>query len=248
MQKAGFFDTFLFLFGVWLLSLLWSRYYFSSLPFCLAVSCLFVCVVYFLSQRLLRGKRERAKLTAASKKTTAALQTYLYTHEFSPAPLLLAKGWQPKEDRLFQKDGHVFAVFCKFTVAPLSPDDLLPMLKQTPEDVLVFCTSANAACTQIAAALHRKITVCDVATLASLLRERDLLPSLPSAPPRRNRLLTVAFCKERANAYLLSAVFLLLSSVFSFFPLYPLITATLLVLLALYAKWNKRYNVSSAVL
>lgn len=83
----------------------------------------------------------------------------------------------------------------------------------------------------------------DAANTYELFERAEKLPQIPKQKlPKRSFLPQFAFSKKRFGWYFFGAVFTLVTAIFSYFKLYLLIWSTVLLCLALYSLFNKRFN------
>lgn len=76
-----------------------------------------------------------------------------------------------------------------------------------------------------------------------LFEQCDKLPTLKRRSVQKTSFIAkYAFCRKRFGWYFASCIFMLIISIFSFFPWYTLTWATVMFFLAVYSLFNKRYN------
>ncbi len=97
--------------------------------------------------------------------------------------------------------------------------------------------------TRKTACRHFDVSFVDVANLYALLEQSEKLPIIPQAKKQNNGFVAkYAFCRKRSVWYLTSCIFLTLISVVAYFPYYTLGWATVMLILALYSMFNRRFN------
>lgn len=80
-------------------------------------------------------------------------------------------------------------------------------------------------------------------TLYNQLEHANMLPTLhPINTHKKGIVASYALNRFRSKHYAISAIFLILISRLSYIPIYTLVWATVLASLALYSRFNKRYN------
>lgn len=121
--------------------------------------------------------------------------------------------------------------------------------------IVTYCTDHNIykitiIASDIDSSAHTIFGYCNIVarhinipSLYNQLQHANLLPALhPIAVNKKGIVASYALNRGRAKHYALSALFLVLISRVSFIPIYTLIWATVLMCLALYSRFNKRYN------
>ncbi|MCM1043744.1 MAG: hypothetical protein NC350_06060 [Corallococcus sp.] len=155
-----------------------------------------------------------------------------------------------KESRhcyLAEKDGTKYYVGCRFTVEPISADDVISCAQSakdcSADGAVLLCASCKQECLAYAKLTETKVTVCQASDVYQWLDKYGKLPDVHQVPPPKLRpAAKFAFNAKRFPYYFSSAVFLFVISLISYFPLYTLLWATALSFLALYCKVNKRFN------
>ncbi len=83
----------------------------------------------------------------------------------------------------------------------------------------------------------------NIPSLYSQLQHANMLPDLHTINTKNKSIVaSYALSAHRAKHYALSSIFLLVFSWWSYIPTYTLAWATALLLLAIYSKFNRRYN------
>lgn len=99
--------------------------------------------------------------------------------------------------------------------------------------------------------IRQHVDVCffDARQTYGLFSQADKLPLMrPVKRKKASVAANYAFCRKRFRWYLSSALFTAVMAFFSFFPLYLLVWATALFVLALYSLFNRRFNGDKEVL
>lgn len=83
----------------------------------------------------------------------------------------------------------------------------------------------------------------NIASLYNQLQHANMLPALhPTSTKTKGIVASYALSKHRAKHYAISSIFLVVISSISYLPAYTLAWATVLLALALYSRFNTRYN------
>ena len=99
--------------------------------------------------------------------------------------------------------------------------------------------------------IRQHVDVCffDAQQTYGLFSQADKLPLMrPVKRKKASVAANYAFCRKRFRWYFFSALFTAVMAFFSFFPLYLLVWATALFVLALYSLFNRRFNGDKEVL
>lgn len=213
-----------------------------------ALTLVLSCALYFLL-----GKPTKKQIKSQNKAKESSLCTYLalsggnaklfceyyslsgYTVEIKEGDLIITKKQQSS------------LICLRFTFAPLDADEYAKCLKKSlalgAETLLILCCRASPAVYSLINKSAQQIKIKEISFVYSLLSESKLLPPLEKQRKMGfSVFFSYAFAKDRAVLYLMSAAGLALTSIFTLFPLYPLIFATLLAAAGVYSRFNKRFN------
>lgn len=201
----------------------------------LAAGALAVCVglAVFLLESRTRGKR---LLSARQARERDALLLHLALAPARETEELLRRA-RKKEQRSAQTSGQPPAndapVEFLFTLEPLSADRLASIIRARGEQFTLFCSELSPAAEKLTKTFP--ITVIRGDEVYRLLSETGELPErllgTTPRPSRRERLRTL-FTRNSAKPFFVSGALLLLMSLFTIFPVYYLVTGSLLLLLS----------------
>lgn len=253
---ASFLNTLLLTLSAFALLFLWF-YYYTKLVW---VSCLCafllsfaLCLITYSLQKANRkrhGKKYSAKeieklkshlaLSCDGKKTVCEiLKKQDYTVKNALSGLLAVK---------YEKRFYVYVSFCTHNLTEQQTAVAVKLCKRYGLDnLMIFCRGYSTSCAQIAKNCGISTVFFDAASVYDALKKQDGLPDLSTVndTKKANKLFAVALCKERSAVYLAAAVSLIFFSAISLFPVYTLSFATIQLSLAVYSKYNKRFNVSA---
>lgn len=201
----------------------------------LAAGALAICVglAVFLLESRTRGKR---LLSARQARERDALLLHLALAPARETEELLRRAHK-KEQQTEQTSGHPPAndapVEFLFTLEPLSADRLASIIRARGEQFTLFCSELSPAAEKLTKTFP--ITVIRGDEVYRLLSETGELPErllgTTPRPSRRERLRTL-FTRNSAKPFFVSGALLLLMSLFTIFPVYYLVTGSLLLLLS----------------
>lgn len=220
-------DT-LFFFGcVWLAGLCVFRFYSFSVPAALILCSLTACAaatVFFLFFSKIR-KKKFLSVCDREEKEMLALHLALSSEEKNRvllAPLLAAD----EKNFLF------------FTLQPLSADEIAKTIRKTDGKFNVYCNELSPQAQELCERFPIKII--DGIKIYTALKEKNLLPEryLCGEKQRKNKRnkLRICFRSRNARSFFISGAALLALSLFSFFPVYYLISGGILLLAALFIR------------
>lgn len=224
-------DTLFFFICNWLISLCIFRYYrlapWLSLLLCTVFSAAASALFFFLLSRNRRkkflagrDKEEKEKLTLhlalSDEKSNRALL----------APLL--------SDELSEK--KVFLLFC---MQPLSADEIANGIKRTNgQSFTVYCNELSPQARELCERFL--ITVRESKEIYEKLKAADALPEKYICGEKQKstfrKRAKIYFHKSNCRSFFISGAALLVLSLFSFFPLYYVISGSLLLLAALFIR------------
>lgn len=201
----------------------------------LAAGALAICVglAVFLLESRTRGKR---LLSARQARERDALLLHLALAPARETEELLRRALK-KEQRSAQTSGQTpandAAIEFLFTLEPLSADRLASLIRARGEQFTLFCSELSPAAEKLTKTFP--ITVIRGDEVYRLLSETGELPErllgTTPRPSRRERLRTL-FTRNSAKPFFVSGALLLLMSLFTIFPVYYLVTGSLLLLLS----------------
>lgn len=249
------FDFVFFLTSAFCLCFAWTRYYINNNLVCLLLSTAATFLCFLLIKRLFFDKKHKKIIKKHEKNQTESLANFLsflpekqVTNLFLQLPQIAQN--QPKAHKnhiTINENEQTKKLVFVFENAPLTKRDFCKIAKENKADTLeIFATGFEKDLSQTAGKCPFKTKLFDKTDVYFLLKNANLLPDLPK---EKNSLkcnfLYVVFDKSRAKYYLSSSLFLILTSFLTFFPLYYTITGTILFFVAIYAKFNLRFNHSN---
>ncbi len=109
--------------------------------------------------------------------------------------------------------------------------------------VTIIATDIDSLALTVLSYSNIEIAHINMPTLYNQLEHANMLPALyPIRTHKKGIVASYALNRFRTKQYAISAIFLIVISRLSYIPIYTLIWATLLACLALYSRFNKRYN------
>ena len=187
-----------------------------------------------------KNKARKLTLKKSDEKVFSACKTALLLMNDDEAENLMRKA-------LKICDQHILTerlIVCKFTMSPVSADDLLSLYKKARENGLkltVYGVEFSDSAITLAKALGEKVSLCDMQTTFTLLKGTSLLPSsnecLTPQKPKLKDMIISTFDKRRARGYTLYGCALLILSRFVFYPIWYIISGCLFLVYALSVKF-----------
>ncbi len=201
-------------------------------------------LVNYRSNRALLKKQKKAKVKAFAKylcyctNLENLFEGMLKYYTFYPL-------YKRKDCLVCAKNNQrVFVALC-FVEDSLSKNTLRNILIQANrrqcQRAIIFCNGVSAQLKDDV--LHQiPFQFVDIANTFALFEQAEKLPPLPKVKSKSAYTLQYAFNKKRFGWYLGGAIYMVITSVLTFFSLYSLVWATVMLFLALYSLLNKRYN------
>ena len=253
-----FLDAVFLLITTFIVAFVWLRYYISNNLVCL-FSAIAICILFFLAFKALTvGKKEKRQLKKKQKKQAENLAVYLAMLPdkntvalFEELPNLRQKEIKKCGNSITYKDGgktvrFIFDFFCNAMTAKTFCDYIKQAANDKVDKVEIFANSFDKSVLQLQKSVALELKLFDANYTFALLKDNNMLPceitEKKYVSPLRTNFLQIVFDKSRAKYYLMSSLFLLLTSFLTFFKLYYLISGTVLFFLFLYARFNRRFN------
>lgn len=114
--------------------------------------------------------------------------------------------------------------------------------KNNCDSVTILTNHYNCDVKSIIDYANVNINLYDINDVYNLLSASNTLPVMVEKTKTKSKFYYYAFNKSRFNYYFWSSMSLLFLSIFSFYPIYTLVFATILLFCALFSRFNKRYN------
>lgn len=223
-------DTLFFAACGGLLSLCILRYYRLNMWLSVLLSILFAILVGVGTFLFLYRKRKKQFNTTKDKEETEKLKLHL------------ALSSKEANEKLFAPllSESKTTIYLLFRMQPISADAIAEKLRITPTEKQfgVFCNRLSEEATTLCDEFDIKVT--QIETLYRELKERNLLPATYICGEKKRRgtkeKLKTSFSKKNSRSFFVSGAALAILSFFSFFPVYYVICASVLLLLSLFIR------------
>lgn len=228
-------DVLFFTLCAFLISFTTLRYFLKSIAWAIVISALIAIAVCLISLRLTLKRREKLIATTIGDGERKLLAIYLCT--LSPEDvknlfLNALDGTYAAGNAL--EDENCEYRFC-FKIAPLSCDDIAAIVKDRGEKQLVLLC-CGAAPDSVNFAKDFEIKLKCMGEIYPLLKDKKLLPeSYPfnsSAKKGVIKKVRLRFNRRLCPSLFFSGLFLLIYSIFSFYPLWYVVTGSILLILS----------------
>ncbi|MDD4275421.1 MAG: hypothetical protein PHO33_00330 [Clostridia bacterium] len=261
MQKISVYAGFVFrTLVIFVLSLLWSRFYISNQYFALLVSLIlttFISVILVLikhkkAQKIFSNKKEEQHIKACINQFVYSLkeQNLQFFYELASKKYNAIK----EEECIFIAEHNGVILVPAFSAIKTTSDIIIKayaLSKKYKAHKAVVCSKDfdNNAITLSKQLDDVKIYLLDdCATYTNLLKPINYYPEITVNLKFTNKItfrefLNLAFNKSKTKSYIFMAIFLLLAGFIVRYNLYYIISATILMLFALFSYFNKEYNV-----
>ncbi len=235
--------TFIILFSIF-------RFYLRSLILAIFLSLIFAIMITLLISFLMRKKYQKRIISKENNDKEQKLMITLAISKKIELNNLLTS--------LFEREGfkitdcnkyllatrgeEVKALYHAFTIEPLDADKLIEIRKDCPKlEILLFCNSINQKATQLASTL--KIEIREIKNVYSALARYSLIPDLIELEEKntniKERLLN-SLKRSNYKPILLSGLMILLLSFVSFYPIYYIVSGTILLFVATFIRYLGR--------
>lgn len=223
----------------WLFSLALLRYFRMKLPLAVLVSCLVALAIGIMVFLIEYSSHRKIKLTKRAREERDALLLHLALEKSERVRASLvaaycAAGRQAhcSENEITVDGGTVIPLF---TMQPVSADAIAYLLREHGENsFILLCNELSPEAEKLLASFGRKFVKGD--DIYALFSETETMPSplICGEIPRKTAKtkLRTAFSKRNARPFFVSGFLLLLMSLFTLFPLYYLITGSILLVCA----------------
>ena len=221
-------------FILFFLSFMWLNYYHRSLIFCCMLAIIIAAIVTLVIQLVKRKKERQKNRTKQKKKAVANFGLQLLLSNSKQQQTILTPLLGPHCYLLFKKQVITF-------------DDILPLIQQHKK-MAIFCYHYDPNIqTMIERLPNHTIKLYNHEDIYYQLSEQNCLPQMPTIyeeekHPTIRYLLGQALMKEKAKSYMLIGLFLAITSVWTRYHIWYVISSSIMLLLALYSLLNKKYN------
>ena len=244
---------------IFLLNLIWCLYFINKPAISILVSILLTILIIFISNKVIIKRSIKTKLSLAEKqKIQNITNTFIFmsNEEILDFFYKLSSSKHNSEKLnnfvLVNNQNKKIALYPTFKTEPLSQDNLIEIYNKCKtinvEKIIVLTnkyspnlqdTIENFSC--------ETIILNNEQTYSLLLKEYEFYPEITikqKATPKKTfkQILNYALNKKRTKSYVISALFLLFSSLFVSYKIYYLIFASILITLAIFSRFNKPFN------
>lgn len=145
------------------------------------------------------------------------------------------------------KQNTTATVYYHHSITALSADSACSIVQYCQSHSItkltVIATDIDSLALTVLSYNNIEIAHINMPTLYNQLEYANMLPELHSISTHKKGIVaSYALNRYRTKQYAISAIFLVLISSLSYIPIYTLIWASVLACLALYSRFNKRYN------
>ncbi len=209
-------------------------YFISLLPVAFAGSLMISVAALIISFAVMYSKRRKKLTVYADAAEKRALAMHLSVSGERYVAQLLSSALEAKDmgNRLENEES---AYFCRFTLSPLSPDDVARCIKRRTEKkkIILCCAAGEESC---ALAADFGIKIMTIGEVYELLKSKNLLPEKYACgePQKPNILKKIAkrFNRRISPSLFFCGVGLLAFSLFTFYRIYYVVFGGALMMLA----------------
>lgn len=237
------------IFAIFSLIFIWLNYYLRNLTLSLyssIVIVLFFCVIYYPIKFRINKKNNSKQNTLLNKEN---LKTQLLFNKISENIELISKAFNLVDLTPTQDNNHFLAnnsedIFLIFNKEMITEEDITSAIKNRENDnVTIFCISA----TKFVELNSLTIKIIELRDIYKKLDEKKIkiynnINIKKSTKLRAFDYFCIILCKERSRGYLGFGLLLIFSSLFTIYHTYYIVIGTVLILLSIYTRFNKRFN------
>ena len=229
-------DTLFYTFSAWLLSLCVLRYYRVSFPLAAGAAVLLALGIGTLAALFLYARREKRVLTKKARAARDALLLHLALEKGERVRAALLEAFRADgseahcEGDCLKRDGEIAVPL--YTMQPLSADAAAALLREYgKEPFTLWCNDLTPEAEKLLFSFGKKTKKGDE-TYALFERTGTTPSPLICGELSRRTARTkfrAAFSKRNARPYFISGALLLVMSLFTFFPVYYLLSGGILL-------------------
>ena len=237
---------------------IWLRFFLSSIWLSGLIAFGVTLILEFASFFLQKRKNNKTSLKLKEKTDAENMFLSLASHK-DPLTFFLnlaktrhANSVKEKENILISHASRNVVLFPFLKVKSLTQDDILTIskivAKRKVERIVVLCNNYEKDCLSFVKNFNTSILILDKYETYSLLyREYDFYPEITLENKQENKLkikdlIAFSFNKARTKGYVLSALILILPSLFIRQNLYYCIVGSILLIFALISFINPKFN------
>jgi len=236
------------------LNIIWTLYFFSSGIIALILAIIFsafeVCLINLFFYKKNKFKAPKLQEKQHIEDVTKSLIFMSEKNILSFFNKLFSQTHQSKIKNncilLGEESPIVISLF--FKVNKLSADDLISIYNNAnnlkPKRILVLCNCYDSSIMQILNNFKTQIIILDkIKTYYNFLKPNNFYPEVNENKKTKKKtsfiqIAQIAFSKKKTKSYLLSAIFILFSSLFVSYQIYYLIFASILFIFAILCQCN----------
>ena len=255
MQKVSFVFQIIFKITlIFFITFIWVRYFTRSLLWSVVISAAITLVIDFVTRFFSRKKQSISALKKADREQ--AEDCFLSLSQNKNAIEFFLNLAEKKHNATKKKNFIVIThendekvvLFPHLSHNPLSPDDVAVMVAQTqtlkPAKIVIVCSTVQKESFCFAKNFDCEILILDqYETYQKLYKEYDCFPPITIKYKKQKGLafkdlVAYSLNRSRAKGYFISALILILSSLFVRATIYYCVVASLLIIFALISLYN----------
>ncbi len=206
-----------------------------------SISVATVCVYIIIA----RKKRSKILIKKSDENGLVSCRRTLCLKETSAALSLIVSALKKTENQIVEKNEKSYLngklVCCRFSVEPLSADEILQVYKSERCQLIFFGNEFTESAKHITDYIGKDITLVDMPSVYKLLKNAELLPETETKTVNRKEkiksLFVATFQRKKAGSFALYGSVLLIMSRFVFYPLWYIISGTIFLLYAITVKF-----------
>ena len=241
---------------IFFLSFIWLRFFLDSLWLSAVIALSITILIECLHRLIKKHNKNKSSLKIKEKEDADNIffslltdNKYMKFYE----EMLKSRHNQvsvKKQYLLIKKNDITILLFPYLKLKTLTADDLLDILKSSKDKfdkIIILCHDYNKETEVFKKNFNKEILLLDKYETYTLYKEYDYFPEITNEYKKEAKLtfkdmLSFAFNRSRSKGYILSAIFLFITSFFVQMNVYYCIISSLLLIMALISYINPKYN------
>ena len=212
-----------------------------AISICLSAATVSIYIIFAMR------KRKKFFIKKTEENSFSSCKRALCLMEETKTISLIISALNKSGKQVVENDGNFvineYVITCRFTVEPISADDILTIYKSLPsgKKLLFFGNEFSEKAQALPEFTDSQISIKGIDEVYKLLKDTDSLPAESALPKRKKNkiktLLKGTFNKKKAGGFALYGSSLLLLSRFVFYPLWYILSGTLFLIYAITIKF-----------
>lgn len=223
-----------------LLSFVWIKFYIKNITLSILISLIISIFSIMIIRKINTKKLSKYATTKAENEKIQSISNTLILGSFEDNLIFLNNLFpESKIEDFYIVTHNSNIIIPKLDCLEFTTNDLLTILKNKKinqsKSISIITQSVNKACIEYASNLSIKINFLQIEDIAKLT-DTSPIPTITITPKKHNTILMIAkmfIARKNVKGYIISAIFIIFSSIIVPYKTYYLVFASLLLILAL---------------